>query len=539
MRHDFIAGITGAVIVLPQGVAFAMIAGLPPIYGLYTAMITPVIAALFGSSYHLVSGPTTAISILIFGALQHLAPPGSGEFIGLALTMTFMAGLIQFIMGLARLGSLVNFVSHTVIMGFTAGAAVLIATKQLKYAVGIEVPQGSKFYEIIYVLVSKIGSANWKIIVVAFGTLLLALILKKIWSKLPNLLMAMVGGSLINLALGGMGNGVPLVGEMSATLPTFAIPNMSWETIQTLMPNAFAIALLGLISSVAIAKSIGLKSGQNIDGNQEFIGQGLSNIVGGTLGCYAGAGSFTRSGLNYDTGAKTPLSAVFAAVILGAILIFIAPYTAYLPIPAMAGVIILVGYDLIDFKGIRSITKISGRESVVLGITFLATLFLQLEFAIYIGVIFSLIFYLQTTSKPRLVPLGFIEKNGERRIVSSIRKKSTTQIEGLAMRRIDGSLFFGSTEHVMHEFKRISAKHNHVLLDCGGINTIDMAGAELLVTLADELREKGGGLYVFGMKRPVRQYLMRGKYWRAIETAHMFEEGMTAVEWFENLNPKS
>lgn len=533
MGADFIAGITGAVIVLPQGVAFAMIAGLPPIYGLYTAMITPVIAALFGSSYHLVSGPTTAISILIFAALQHLAPPGSAEFIGLALTMTLMAGVIQFVMGLARLGSLVNFVSHTVIIGFTAGAAVLIATKQLKYAVGIEVPQGSKFYEIIYALVSKIGSANWKIIVVAMGTLALAIVLKKIWRRLPNLLLAMVGGSLINLALGGMGNGVPLVGEMSATLPDFVVPDLSLETLQILTPNAFAVALLGLISSVAIGKSIGMKSGQQIDGNQEFIGQGLSNMVGSTLGCYAGAGSFTRSRLNYDSGAKTPLSAVFAAIILGAILMFVAPYTAYLPIPAMAGVIILVGYDLIDFKGIRSITKISGRESVVLSITFFATLFLPLEFAIYLGVIFSLIFYLQKTSKPRLVPLEILEKKGERKIVSAIRKKKTAPINGLTMWRVDGSLFFGSTEHIQHEFKRISENNKHILLDCGGINLIDMSGANLLAALAKNLREREGGLYLYGLKRPIREYLLRGEYWKEIDSRNSFEEGFQAIEWFE------
>lgn len=535
---DLIAGITGAVIVLPQGVAFAMIAGLPPIYGLYTAMITPVIAALFGSSYHLVSGPTTAISILMFGALQHLAPPGSAEFIGLALTMTLMAGIIQFVMGLARLGSLVNFVSHTVIIGFTAGAAVLIATKQLKYAVGIDVPQGSKFYEIIYVLASKIGSANWKIMIVAFGTLALAIILKKIWKKLPNLLLAMIGGSLINLALGGMGNGVTLVGEMSATLPDFVIPNMAWETVQTLTPNAFAVALLGLISSVAIGKSIAMKSGQQIDGNQEFIGQGLSNIVGSSLGCYAGAGSFTRSGLNFDAGAKTPLSAVFAAIILGAILLFIAPYTAYLPIPAMAGVIMLVGYDLIDFKGIRSIAKISGRESVVMGITFLSTLFLQLEFAIYLGVIFSLIFYLQKTSKPRMVPLGIIVENDQRRIVSTIRKKTASQIDKLAIWRVDGSLFFGSTEHVQQEIKRITEKDTNILLDCGGINSIDMAGADLLASLAKDLREANGGLYLYGLKLPIREYLLRGEYWKEIHDSNSFEEGMQAIEWFES-QPRS
>ena len=530
---DFLAGITGAVIVLPQGVAFAMIAGLPPLYGLYTAMITPIIAALFGSSYHLISGPTTTISILIFGALQHLAPPGSSEFIGLALTMTLMTGIIQFVMGLARLGSLINFVSHTVIIGFTAGAAVLIATKQLKYAVGIDVPPGSKFYEIIYVLASKIGSANWKIMVVAFGTLVLAILIKKIWKKLPSLLLAMVGGSLINLALGGMGNGVTLVGEMSATLPEFVIPNMTWDTVQDLIPNAFAIALLGLISSVAIGKSIAIKSGQKIDGNQEFIGQGLSNILGSSLCCYTGAGSFTRSGLNFDAGAKTPLSAVFSAVILGAILLFIAPYTAYLPIPAMAGVIMLVGYELIDFKGIRSVAKISGRESVVMGITFLSTLFLQLEFAIYLGVIFSLIFYLQKTSRPRMVPLGIIEENDQRRIVSTIRKKNASQIDKLAMWRVDGSLFFGSTEHVQQEINRITEKSTNILLDCGGINSIDMAGADLLVSLAKDLREANGGLYLYGLKLPIREYLLRGEYWKEIHDSNSFEEGMQAVEWFE------
>ena len=402
LKADAFAGLTNAVVVLPQGVAFAMIAGLPPIYGLYTAMVVPIIAALFGSSFHLISGPTTAISIVIFSAISQFAEPGSAHYIELVLVITFLAGIIQLIMGFARLGTLVNFVSHSVIIGFTSGAAILIATSQLPHALGLDLERGMSFYEKWAFLISNIGETNLFVLAISASTLFTAILLKVIAPKLPYLIIAMIVGSLINIAISGEENGVEILGELTGSLPGFHMPQITFANIELLTPNAFAIALLGLIEAVAIARSIAIKSGQEINGNQEFIGQGLSNIVGSFFSSYAGSGSFTRSGLNYQSGAKTPLSAVFAAISLLLILLLVAPLTAYLPIPAIGGIILLVAFNLIDFKEIKEVAYLSKSEFSVLGVTFLSTLFFHLEFAIYIGVFFSFVFYLSRKVKRKL-----------------------------------------------------------------------------------------------------------------------------------------
>ncbi|MGB5640899.1 MAG: SulP family inorganic anion transporter, partial [Sedimenticolaceae bacterium] len=359
LRADLIAGFTGAVIVLPQGVAFATIAGLPPEYGLYTAMVTPIVAALFGSSLHLVSGPTTAISIVVFSAVSHHASPGSPEFISMALTLTFLAGVYQLAFGLARLGTLVNFVSHTVVIGFTAGAALLIATSQMKHVLGIMIPKGESFLHTWVDVFNQAGDISTTTTVIALSTLGSALLVKKVIPHAPNLLVGMVVGSLVAIALGGAGAGISLVGEIPAHLPPLSMPDFSLASIRMLAPEAFAVALLGLIEAVSISRSVATKSNQNIDANQEFVGQGMSNLVGSFFSSYAGSGSFTRSGINYSAGAKTPMSAIFAALMLMVIVLLIAPLTAYLPIAAMGGVILIVAYKLIDFHHIANILRYS------------------------------------------------------------------------------------------------------------------------------------------------------------------------------------
>jgi SulP family sulfate permease len=403
IKDDALAGLTNAIVVLPQGVAFAMIAGLPPIYGLYTAMVIPVVAALFGSSFHLISGPTTAISIVLFSTLSEFAVPGTESFIALTFVITFIAGIIQLLMGIARLGSLVNYVSHAVIVGFTSGAAVLIATSQLKHVFGIASPSGSTFYGTWKYIFSHLNETNYYVLTIALTTLFSALLIKRLFPKLPNMLLAMIIGSLLAFYLGSEENGVSVVGKLPSELPSFNFPDITLNTIIKLSPNALAIAMLGLIEAVAIARSIALKSGQKIDGNQEFIGQGLSNIVGGMFMSYAGSGSFTRSGINYQSGAKTPLSAVFAAISLALILLFVAPLTAYLPIATMGGIILLVAYNLIDIQHINGVAKESKQELIVLIATFLATLFFHLEYAIYIGVFLSFVFYLIKKARSRKI----------------------------------------------------------------------------------------------------------------------------------------
>ncbi len=532
VKADLSAGLTGAVIVLPQGVAFATIAGLPPEYGLYTAMVTPVIAALFGSSFHLISGPTTAISIVIFSALSHHATPGTPEFISMALTLTFLAGVYQLAFGLARLGTLVNFVSHTVVVGFTAGAAILIATSQLKHVLGIDIPKGESFVHIWIDVFTRFSTANGKVILVALVTLASAILIKRYAKKMPNLLLAMVAGSLVAVLLGGEKEGISLVGKIPAQLPPLSSPDFSLTTIKLLAPEAFAVALLGLIEAVSISRSIATRSNQRIDANQEFIGQGLSNIGGSFFSSYAGSGSFTRSGINYSAGAKTPLSAIFAAVFLLLIIMLISPLTRYLPIAAMGGVILVVAYNLIDFHHINIILRHSRSEAMILITTFLATLFLELEFAIYLGVLLSLIVFLARTSAPNIPTLALDrdETTGEGKFIN-IQKKPLKQCPQLKVIRIDMSIYFGSINFIQERLNQISDNERiyHILIVGSGINFIDLSGAEVLVHENRRLQKLGGGLYFVGLKASVYEFSAKTCFIKKIGGDHFFDSKRVAI----------
>jgi SulP family sulfate permease len=530
IKADLIAGFTGAVIVLPQGVAFAAIAGLPPEYGLYTAMFTPIIAALFGSSYHLISGPTTAISIVVFSAVSHHADPGSPEFIQLALTLTFLAGVYQFGFGLARLGALVNFVSHTVIIGFTAGASILIATSQMKHVLGIMVPKGESFLHTWMDVWDQAGSFNIYILAVAACTLVVALLTKKLTPKIPYLLVGLVVGSIVAILLNGNEHGVNLVGEIPAHLPPPSMPDFSFATIKMLAPEAFAVALLGLIEAVSISRAVATKSNQRIDSNQEFVGQGLSNLVGSFFSSYAGSGSFTRSGVNYAAGAKTPLSAIFAAGFLMLIVLLIAPLTAYLPVAAMGGVILIVAYNLIDFHHIKMVLKNSKSETAVLLVTFCSTLFLELEFAIYLGVLLSLVLFLARTSSPEIPTLG-IDVEEEKRPLININKKPIKQCPQLKIIRIDMSVYFGSLNHIQNRIHNIVEQQqcHHILIDASGINFIDLSGAEMLITESRRLKQLGGGLYFTGLKSKVYEHVAKTYFVREIGNDHFFDNRSEAI----------
>ncbi len=532
IKADVLAGLTGAVIVLPQGVAFATIAGLPPEYGLYTAMVTPIIAALFGSSFHLVSGPTTAISIVVFSAVSHHAVPGTPDFIALALTLTFLAGVYQLAFGLARLGSLVNFVSHTVVIGFTAGAAILIATSQVKHITGIMVPKGESFLHTWVDLYSGINEINYYLLVIALSTLLAAILSKRLLPKSPNLLIGMVVGGLVAIYLGKYTDDIKLVGEIPAHLPPLSSPIFSFQTIRLLAPEAFAVALLGLIEAVSISRAVATKSGQRIDSNQEFIGQGMSNIVGSFFSSYAGSGSFTRSGINFEAGAKTPLSAIFAAISLMGIVLLIAPLTAYLPIAAMGGVILLVAYNLIDFHHISRVLKFSKSESSILLTTFFATLFLELEFAIYLGVLLSLLLFLAKTSTPRIPTLSIDpDPDKHTRKLTNIEKKPLIQCPQLKIIRIDMSIYFGSISHIVKRIAQIADNERiyHILIVGSGINFIDLAGAEALISENNRLKKYNGGLYFVGLKSSVYEFGAKSGFIKQIGSDHFFDRKQVAI----------
>ncbi len=530
LRADLIAGLTGAVIVLPQGIAFATIAGLPPVYGLYTAMVTPIIAALFGSSRHLISGPTTAISIVVLSSLSGLAEPGSKEFISLALTLTFLAGIYQLAFGLARLGNLVNFVSHTVVIGFTAGAAILIITSQSKYVLGINLPASESFAYTWFELAKNLTHTNLYVLAVALLTLIVAVVAKKYFSRSPNLLFGMVAGSVLAWLLGGEQHGLKMISDVPGQLPAFSLPNLSPANIRALAPQAFAIALLGLIEAVSISRAIASKSMQRIDGNQEFIGQGLSNIIGSFFSSYAGSGSFTRSGINYTAGAITPLSAIFAALSLMIIVLLVAPLMSHLPLAAMGGVILLVAYNLIDLHHIKKIFMVSRTETAILLVTFFATLFLELEFAIYLGVLLSLLLFLNRTSTPDMVILA-PDPYSPSKMLTNVERKALLQCPQLKIIRIDMSIYFGSVNHIQKTLHDITDKEGirHILIVATSINFVDLAGAEMLAQEAKRLRQMDGGLYFCSNKKKVCSFLDKGGFIDDIGKDNFFGDKAEAI----------
>ncbi|GAB6040384.1 SulP family inorganic anion transporter [Endothiovibrio diazotrophicus] len=505
LRGDFVAGLTGAVVVLPQGVAFATIAGMPPQYGLYAGMIPAVIAAMFGSSRHLVSGPTTAASVVLFSALSVYAEPGSVDYVALALTLTFMVGIIELILGLARMGALVNFISHSVVVGFTAGAAILIAAKQLKYFFGVELPRGGHLHDILMEFSQRLGEINPYVTVVAFATLFCGIAVKRWMPKMPYMIIAMVAGSLLSVALnavfGESVTGIATVGALPASLPPLSAPSLTLENIRDLAPSALAVTLFALTEAVSIGRALASRSGDyRIDGNQEFIGQGLSNIAGAFFSGYVATGSFNRSGLNFQAGAKTPLAAVFAGLLLMIIVLLVAPLAAYLPKAAMAGILFLVAWGLIDFKEMRHVLKASKRDSSVLVVTFLGAVFLELEFAIFAGVILSLVLYLERVSRPRIVSRAPDPRLDKHAFSSD---PSLPQCPQLKLLRIDGSLFFGSANHVQDTFDRIrneSPEQKHLAIIAQGIHFVDLQGGEALVEEAHKRRAMGGDLYLINVK---------------------------------------
>ena len=530
LRSDLFAGLTNAVVVLPQGVAFAFIAGLPPIYGLYSAMIIPVIAGFYGSSWHLITGPATAVSLVIFSTLKPLAQPFSEQFIELTLLLTFMVGAIQWLLGVVRLGTLVNFVSHSVIVGFTSGAAILIAFSQLRHITGINGTGSKHIVDVMISHITDFADFNFITLSLAITTILISVALQWVWPKLPHLLIAMLGGSLLGFVLDDTQEVVSYVGTIPAGLPPFVIPNFSFGTIQLLAPKALALAMLGLIEAVAIGKSIAAKSGQKIDGNQEFIGQGLSNMIGSFFSSFVSTGSFARSAINYESGAKTPISPLIAALSLVAIVLLAADYAAYLPMPVMGGIIFIVAYRLIDFYHIKKILKASWQETTVMVITFLSTLFLQLEYAIYFGVIFSLIFFLQRTAHPLIVAVA-PDPSHIRRKFTNINRIALDECPQLKVVRIDGSLFYGAVDHVLSYLRELREQgEEKVLIMAGGINIIDVSGAEMLVNESKRWKESGGRLYISSLRIGAREFLQKGGYYEEIGSEDIFESKDIAIK---------
>jgi SulP family sulfate permease len=473
---------------------------------------------LWGSSRHLVSGPTTAISVLVFAALSPLAEPGSDRYLGMVLALSLLVGLMQLAMGLARLGSLVNFISHTVIVGFTAGAACLIAASQIKNFLGLAVPRGAEFHETLLFAATHLGEAHLWVALVGTVTLVAGVAARRVAPRLPYMIVAMlVGGiaaALVNHQMGAARTGIETLGPLPGALPPLSLPDLSFGTLRALLFPAAVVAVIGLTEAVAIARSVAVRSGQRLDSDQEFIGQGLANIAGSFTSSYPSSGSFNRSGVNFTAGAQTPLAAALSAPFLLAIAMLAAPLAAYLPVAAMAGILFIVAWGLIDWHHIGQILRRHPRERIVLLVTWIGVL-VDLEKGLFVGVVISLLFYLYRTSQPaieeRAPPRA--ELGNPRRKMVAVGEHSPACPQ-LALLRLRGSIYFGAVEHVREQFHRVDEtgpQRKWLLLLAQGVNFVDLAGAQLLADEAQRRRALGGGLIVVGVQPAVRHMLERSE----------------------------
>lgn len=511
-RADIFAGLTNAAIVLPQGVAFATVAGLPPEYGLYTAMLTAIVAALFGSSMVMVSGPTTAISALVFATLAPFAAPGSERFIELALLLTILVGVLQLVAGLARLGGLVSFVSHSVITGFTAAAACLIAVSQLAGALGIQTEGGGNVIERIVRLVVASGQINPWAALIAGVTLITIPVCRRIAPRAPGFLIALGLAALVAWLTNTADKGVLMLGAIPAALPTFHPPATGLADITLLAPGAAAVALVGLLEAISIGRTFAVRRKETFLPNQEMIGQGLSNTVGGFFQCYAGSGSFTRSGVNAEAGARTPLSAIAASIFLALILLIFGRFVTLIPQPAMAGLILYVAWRLIDRAEIRHILATSRPETVILFLTLSAGLLIELDFAIYVGVIASFSVFIYESAHPALRVSAPVVTSSGRRKFRNADLHTIPECPQVVTVRLDGPLYFGSVEHVQDEWKRMRAvrpSQKHVIFYLKGVGKIDLAGADFLLSGIREIRAQGGSFHIVALFPPLLESLRR------------------------------
>ncbi len=394
VRADALAGLTGAVVVLPQGVAFATLAGLPPEYGLYAAIVPCIVAALFGSSRLMVTGPANAISLTTLALIVPLAAVGSPDYIRLVLTLTFLVGAMQLLLGLARVGSLVDKMPHSVVLGFTTGAALLIANSQIGPALGLSLPRGASIWSNLQAAWQQLGALQWPAVIAAASTVMAAALSRPLNRWVPSMLSAVIVGTLVSMLVAQLAPAWPALAKLAAlaaALPPWSWPDLRIDTVRSLFGATLVMTLLALTEATAIAKAVARRNGDRLDGNQEFMGQGLANLAGSFFSSYPVSGSFNRSGVNVEAGARTPLAAVFAALFLLLILLFVSPLASYLPLAVVGGLLFVVAWGLIDFSEIARVWREEPIERLPLLLTLVATVTLSLEWAILLGITVALL----------------------------------------------------------------------------------------------------------------------------------------------------
>ncbi len=502
LRADALAGLTVAVVLLPQAIAFAMIAELPPAMGLYTAIVTTVVGALWGSSHHLNTGPTNTTSLLVLSTLLPIAEVGSDQFVIAAGLMAVMVGLFQVVLGVARLGMLVNFVSDSVVIGFTAGAGVLIAINQLRHLLRLSFPSSSSVLVTLRQVGSHLGDTHLSSLLIGLAVILILVCQKRFWPKGPGPLISMI------LAAGVVGvfrldqAGVIVIGQLPRSLPPFtSLPFLDFELIGQLSAGALAVGAISLVESVAISRSVASQSGQQLDSNQEFIGQGLSNLITGFFSGYSVSGSFTRSAVNYSAGARTSISSIFSSLFIIIALLLLAPFAAFVPRTALAGVLLVTAYTIIDRKEIARIWRGTRGDAIIMTVTFLSTLLMPLQYAVLTGIMMSLTVYIMRTSVPQVISV--VPSADFSHFSPAYGQELCSQ---LVIFDILGDLYFGAVAHVDEAIRAHLQAHpsqRFVLLRMFSVDQIDISGVHALESIVRMMRKRGGDVFMMRTQGPI------------------------------------
>lgn len=523
LRPDLLAGITVGIVMLPQAVAYALIAELPPQMGLYAAIIASIVGALWGSSSHLVTGPTNAASILVLATLSAVALPGTSEYFMLAGLMAVMVGIIRLVMGLAHLGVLVNFVSDSVVIGFTAGAGILIGVKQLRHIFRLDIPSSPSIYETIIDLGAEIEHVHLQTVLIALATMIVILLTKHFKPKWPNALIGMIVASGI-VALFDLGNnGVIVLNELPRTLPPFTPINIfDIENINMISTGILAASAIGLVEATSIARSISAKSGEYINNNQEFIGQGLANIAAGFFSGYACSGSFVRSSINYDSGAKTGLSSVFAGLIVLLAMLLLAPFAVYVPRAGLSSVLLVTAYGMVNREEMARVWQTSKGDGVIMIATMLATLLLPLQFAILTGVVVAFVRYVAKTSTPEVHSMVPDEKFDHFAF-----QPESPECPQLGVLTIEGSLYFGAAHHVEDQIRQhidTFPEQRFLLLRMHRVNHCDVSGLHMLEAILRLYRNNGGDVFMVGVRNDVWEKMKLSEFVQFLGIDHFLSQ---------------
>jgi SulP family sulfate permease len=533
LRSDVSAGLTIAAMLVPQGMAYALLAGLPPEIGLYASTLPVIAYALLGTSRQLAVGPVAIVSLLTASALQPMFEQGSTGYITAAALLALMVGVVHLILGFGRLGFVVNFLSHSVLVGFTAAAAIIIGSSQVKHVLGISIPSTERFHETLREVIGALGDVHALTLAIGGSSIVVLLTLKRIARRIPGALVVVVATTVITALASLDERGVATVGEIPGSLPAFGLPEFDGGLLADLVTTAIVITVIGFMESIAVAKVYARRHRYDIDANQELIALGGANVVSGLFGGYPVTGGFSRTAVNDAAGARTPLASLITAGLVLVTIAFLTPLFENLPKATLGAVIIVAVVNLVDVREMRHIAHVKRSDLVGLGIAFAATLVLGIEIGIAVAVVSSMLVVFARMSRPHSAVLGRIPGTTSYRNLDRFPEAETAP--GIRVVRIDAALSFVNAQHVkrllLDEANRLD-DGGFLVLDCSGINDLDATGAETLGEVIDELAGSAVALHLCDVKGPVRDVMRRAGLWDRLDgrlhaTAHQAVEAVS------------